>query len=755
MLNQHKNLIEPETDFLKVGDCIVDVARRDVYEAGVASPRRITVKSMQVLLMLVAHQGKVVSRVAILEWVWSGTLPSDDVVTQAIAQLRKAFGDDRGTPRYLETIAKGGYRLLAPVSWIASPADAGIRDDGEWRAATAAAGDPAGNEIGQAETAARRSGKRVALLAAASIALLGFCVALVWGFLARQPGGRVAKAPPVVAAAQPAEFQHITSMPGSETGPGLSPDGSQVVYSAYPEDDSSAVLYTQTTAPVPARAITKPTAGVWDMSPAWSPTGRDIAFVRMGPEDRCAIMLVPASGGEPRQISPCRKDMDGRVAWHPDGRHLVTTLSPDDPGENGAIHVVDLGDGTWKELAYRKGGNDVDGLATYSPDGRWIAFRRNVSLADIWRVPATGGEPERLTSLKTNINAIAWTPDGKSIVFGRYLDGGVSIARLDLATRKVVDLGLPDTAFPSIASRTGAMAFVISQSRSGNYDMGLDERITAGNQLRQLFPSSGTDLLPSVSPDGQQVAFVSDRSGTVAVWWAKIGRPESLRLIEGVLPVARYGPVWSADGTRMLMIGRSGDEYGIYEIVPDAGTVRRLPVPDKAPVYAEYLPEASRLLVVGDRGAGRLGATLYDTSTTPWRAIASRDNIALTRVDARRGRILFTRPQEPGLWEMAYDLSNPHRIADRPGVGGGRRLLVDDDGVWLAALDEGSSGAKSKCSLLWMRLPGSGEPGTCLLALPKPVAVSGVSLDRVHRRLYVSLAQDMNDDIAFMRAVPR
>ena len=93
--------------------------------------------------MLVAHQGKVVSRVAILEWVWSGTLPSDDVVTQAIAQLRKAFGDDRGTPRYLETIAKGGYRLLAPVSWIASPADAGIRDDGEWRAATAAAGDPA------------------------------------------------------------------------------------------------------------------------------------------------------------------------------------------------------------------------------------------------------------------------------------------------------------------------------------------------------------------------------------------------------------------------------------------------------------------------------------------------------------------------------------------------------------------------------------------------------------------------------------
>jgi Tol biopolymer transport system component/DNA-binding winged helix-turn-helix (wHTH) protein len=753
MLNQHKNLIEPETDFLKVGDCIVDVARRDVYEPGIASPRRITVKSLQVLMMLVAHQGKVVSRVAILEWVWAGTLPSDDVLTQAIAQLRKAFGDDRDTPRYLETIAKGGYRLLAPTSWIESLEDGGMREGGDAHAQ--ACGAEEGRPAAAAPDPAPVHGagnRRGLLVVAAAVAVFGVLLAAAM-HLSRKAGGDGAKAPPAAAAMKP-DYQHITSMPGSESGPSLSPDGSQVVYSAYPEDDSSAGLFMQTTAPVPPRAITRNTTGVWDMNPAWSPTGRDIAFVRMGPKDRCAIMLIPASGGEPRQISACREDMDGRVGWHPDGRHLVTTLSPPDLDENGTIHVVDLGDGAWTKLSYRKGEHDVDGLAAYSPDGRWIAFRRNVSLADIWRVPATGGEPERLTSLKTNINAIAWAPDGKSIVFGRYLDGGVSIARLDLDTRKVVDLGLPDTAFPSIASRTGAMAFVIGQSKTGNYEMGLDERLTANSTLKQLFPSSGADLLPSVSPDGQQVAFVSDRSGTIAVWWAKLGRPETLRLIEGVLPVARYAPVWSADSTRMLMIGRSGDEYGIYEIVPDAGTVRRLPVPDKAPVYAEYLPDASRLLVVGDRGAGQLGLTLYDTSTVPWRAIASRENVALTRVDAKRGRILFARPQEAGLWEMAYDLSAPRRISDRPGVGGGRRVLVDDDGIWLAALDEGSGG--SECNLLWMQLPESRDhPGACLLALAKPVGVSGVSLDRIHRRLYFSLVQGMNDDIAFMRTLPR
>jgi Tol biopolymer transport system component/DNA-binding winged helix-turn-helix (wHTH) protein len=752
MLNQHKNLIEPETDFLKVGDCVVDVARRDVYEPGIAGPRRITVKSLQVLMLLVAHQGKVVSRVAILEWVWAGTLPSDDVLTQAIAQLRKAFGDDRDTPRYLETIAKGGYRLLAPASWIESLEDAGIRESAEPHAHAEAAEQGRPAIVAPDPVPVRTAGRRRARFAiVASVAVLGAVLAAV-AILSRKTGGDGAKAPPVAVAAATPDYQHITSMPGSESGPSLSPDGSQVVYSSYPEDDSSAGLYTQTTAPVPARAITTNTAGVWDMYPAWSPTGRDIAFVRMGPKDRCAIMLIPASGGEPRQISACREDMDGRIGWHPDGRHLVTTLSPLDLDENGTIHVVDLGNGAWTKLPYRKGEHDVDGLATYSPDGRWIAFRRNVSLADIWRVPATGGEPERLTSLKTNINAIAWAPDGKSIVFGRYLDGGVSIARLDLDTRKVVDLGLPDTAFPSIASRTGAMAFVIGQSKTNNYAVGLDERLTADSAMKPLFPSSGADLLPSVSPDGRQVAFVSDRSGTIAVWWAKIGQPESLRLIEGILPVARYGPVWSADGTRMLMIGRSGDEYGIYEITPDAGTVRRLPVPDKAPVHAEYLPDASRLLVVGDRGAGQLGLTLYDTSSVPWRAIASRDNVALTRVDAKRDRILFTRPQEAGLWEMAYDLSAPRRISDRPGVGGGRRLMVDDDGVWLAALDED----EGKCSLRWMQVPESGDDsGACLLALAKPVGISGVSLDRVHRRLYFSLVQGMNDDIAFMRTIPR
>ena len=90
MLKSHKNLLEPRpSDRLRIGERIVDIP----LAAG-GDAVRITLKSLSVLLALVANANKLVSREALLEWVWPDTLPTDDVVTQAITQLRKALGDD-------------------------------------------------------------------------------------------------------------------------------------------------------------------------------------------------------------------------------------------------------------------------------------------------------------------------------------------------------------------------------------------------------------------------------------------------------------------------------------------------------------------------------------------------------------------------------------------------------------------------------------------------------------------------------------
>lgn len=136
----------PRAARLRVGDCVVDVARREVLRPGAVAPARITVKALHVLLVLAEDAGRVVPRERLLDTVWAGTLPTLDVVTQAIATLRRAFADHAHAPACIETIPKSGYVLLAAVEWLPDaphslpgrhvprvPASAHRQPPGRWR----------------------------------------------------------------------------------------------------------------------------------------------------------------------------------------------------------------------------------------------------------------------------------------------------------------------------------------------------------------------------------------------------------------------------------------------------------------------------------------------------------------------------------------------------------------------------------------------------------------------------------------------
>ncbi len=75
-------------------------------------------RAMAVLAHLARHAGEVVSKDELIEAVWGGQAVSDHSVAIVISDLRRAFGDDRHTPTYIETIPKRGYRLIAPVRHI-------------------------------------------------------------------------------------------------------------------------------------------------------------------------------------------------------------------------------------------------------------------------------------------------------------------------------------------------------------------------------------------------------------------------------------------------------------------------------------------------------------------------------------------------------------------------------------------------------------------------------------------------------------
>src|SRR6185295_20205345 len=73
-------------------------------------------KVFDVLRHLLEHRARLVTKDELLDTAWRGTFVTPNVLTRAVAQLRKALGDDAHQARYIETVAKRGYRFIAPVT---------------------------------------------------------------------------------------------------------------------------------------------------------------------------------------------------------------------------------------------------------------------------------------------------------------------------------------------------------------------------------------------------------------------------------------------------------------------------------------------------------------------------------------------------------------------------------------------------------------------------------------------------------------
>jgi len=101
------------TPFL-VGDWQADPSTGRILKSG--EEVKLEPKVMQVLVFLAENQGKVVSRDDLESAAWAGMVVGYDAVSGSIIKLRKALGDDSRNPRYIETVSKKGYRLIAPVS---------------------------------------------------------------------------------------------------------------------------------------------------------------------------------------------------------------------------------------------------------------------------------------------------------------------------------------------------------------------------------------------------------------------------------------------------------------------------------------------------------------------------------------------------------------------------------------------------------------------------------------------------------------
>ena len=113
----HTKGVTGQTHEFKLGKWHVTPLRGVIH--GPDGNRRITPKSMDVLLCLARRPGEVVDRDTFQEEVWQGRVFSDDPLNKCIAELRRQLGDRSGSRDYIETIPKRGYRLVAEVTPIA------------------------------------------------------------------------------------------------------------------------------------------------------------------------------------------------------------------------------------------------------------------------------------------------------------------------------------------------------------------------------------------------------------------------------------------------------------------------------------------------------------------------------------------------------------------------------------------------------------------------------------------------------------
>jgi len=163
------------------------------------------------------------------------------------------------------------------------------------------------------------------------------------------------------------------------------------------------------------------------MSPAWSPNGRQLAYVSFE-NRRTAIYLQELATGRRERIAGF-KGINGSPAWSPDGRSLAMTLSK---GSNPDIYVLDLVSRNLRQVTDHFA---IDTEPAWSPDGSHIIFTSDRGgNPQIYRIPAAGGAATRVTFENDYNGRASYAPDGRSILCVTRIDGGFRIGLLGLST---------------------------------------------------------------------------------------------------------------------------------------------------------------------------------------------------------------------------------------------------------------------------------------------------------------------------------
>jgi Tol biopolymer transport system component/DNA-binding winged helix-turn-helix (wHTH) protein len=521
---------------------------------------RLQSQPFKLLTALVEHPGEVVSRETLQRELWGAdtTVDFDHGLGIAINKLREALGDSAENPRFIETLAKRGYRFIAPVKIVdTTPA-------------------PAGSE----PAAAARSASAWPWRLAGALALL--CLLLAVLLLVRQP----ARAPYRVV--QVTYSGHVLASDlDNESFSSSASDGTRIYFSHM--DSGTPVLAVALVANGEISHIHLPSAIGAPLIGSLSPDGSKLVVrSHLQAEPEQPLWIVPTLGGDARRVPNL---LAHDATWMPDGEHLLVASGNDliVVGSNGADlrkFVTTPGLAFWLR---------------WSPEGQRLRFtlrdpRRQIS--ELWEVRADGSHLHPLLpgwSQPASECCGSWTPDGEHFLFQSSHDGHMDIWALRerpwyLASSqpRLITNGPLDYSAPSTAPGGERVYFI---GNTAQFE--LLRAVPKSTAFTALEQNLSAAELAQYSPDGKWVAW--SNAADHSLWRSRVDGSERIELTNP--PLRIFAMRWSPDDRRLaVMAEEPGKPWKIYLIDAEGGKLMPILNEDRGEADPSWTPDGQSII---------------------------------------------------------------------------------------------------------------------------------------------------------------
>jgi Tol biopolymer transport system component/DNA-binding winged helix-turn-helix (wHTH) protein len=513
-------------------------------------------KALDVLFYLLDHRDRLVTKDELLEAIWKDAFVTPNVLTRAVAQLRKGLGDDADAPRIIETVARRGYRFIAPVE---------EKQTADTAASQATEAQPHLTLRASTSAGPRRSPDwRRKFVFGTGLVVIAVAV----GFLSL-PNLRRTNRPDRLGPTSLVK-RRLTTRSGYNSQPVLSPDGHSL---AYVSDVSGTLEIYVMGLLATGREFALTTNGGQNVQPNWSPDGQWIAFHSL---KNGGIWVEPANGGQPQQIT----DFGSFPSWAPDGDQLVFTSDSGGFAEQAILWTVHR-DGSGRRPLTEVGKPPGGALMpSWSHNGKLIAFVNRFGGAGgvkpgIFVLSLSDGRVHSVSNGKLDTPVFA--PDDAWLYCGGFttdlnpvlgrvpIDPNTGDARGDLEVILPLE-GIPEGL--SIA-KDGTMAFSTTSDDDNFWTVDISTSGSAGETVR-LTDAAVRNNRPSYSETGR-IAYMQFVVGRQPTTWVM---NEDGSHSEALLPGAEAtDPQWSSDGSRLFVMQH---EKGLWV---DFATRRITPLP--------------------------------------------------------------------------------------------------------------------------------------------------------------------------------